>query len=124
MDGEKKKIIAIVVFFIAIIVAAIFTELDTRDYEYINPVELQAVVTDKQAIKKSSKVGNDAGKKNKSSNYDYYVYVELEDGEEVKLKCSRKSEYEKYSEGQNITIIREELHDDGEFLQMVYSFKE
>lgn len=124
MDKDKKMIIFTAVFFVVIIIAVIYTEISTKDYTYSEPVEVAAVVTDKNAIKKSSRVGSKAGKKNKSSNYDYYVYVKLEDDEEVKIKCRSKAQYDQCTEGQSITVYRQEMFDKGEFLKMVYSLKE
>ncbi len=124
MDNQVKKMLPVILFFVFCIGGVILTEISLKDYEYGQPFEMSAVVTDKEANKKARKVGKRYGKKNRSSDYEYYVYVELEDKSEVKIKCSGKSEYETYSVGEKIIVIRQELTKKGEFVKMVYSFKE
>ncbi len=123
--SPKGLLIGVGIFLIVIVIGIVLTELRTKDYEYGEPYEVAGIVIDKETdkIKNNSLDENGIGKNNNLTDYNYYVYVKLENGEEIKIKCTLESEYDIYKVGQNVIILCQEMTKGGEFVQMVYSFK-
>lgn len=52
------------------------------------------------------------------------MYVELENGVEERMRCILESDYKKYEVGKQVTIICQDVMEDGEFSHVEYHFKE
>ena len=124
--SPKGLLIGVGLFLVIIVLGIVLTEKRVEDYEYGEPYEMVGVVSDKEADKnrKNSLDSNGIAKNSDILDYNYYVYVKLENGEEIKIQCTLESDYDKYKVGQNVTILCQEMTKKGEFIQMVYSFKE
>lgn len=124
--STKSAMIFCGVFFGLFIVLFIINEIDMADWVYGDPYEMQAVVTDKRKSRKISNMDSNGIAKGMSDdfNYDYYVYVELENGVEKRMRCTLESDYDKYKVGQQVTMICQDVTEDGEFSHVAYYFKE
>ena len=124
--SSKSAMIFIGVFLALCVIGVIATEIDMADWVYGDPYEMQAVVTKKEKDRKISGMDSNGIAKGMSDdfNYDYYVYVELENGVEQRMRCTLESDYDKYKVGQQVTIICQDVTEDGEFSHVAYYFKE
>ena len=124
--SPKSAMIFIGVFLALCIIGVIATELSIKDYAYGEPYEMQGVVSEKDSDRKITDMDKNGIAKNRdeSAYYDYYIYVTLENGEEARIRCTLKSEYDKYKVGQEVTIVCRDMTDKGEFIGVAYSFKE
>ena len=130
MSGKNKSpkgmIIAVAVFLVVCVVGIIVSEISRTDRVYGDPYEVQAVITDMEADRKMHNTMDTNGvlkKRSDSSDYEYYIYAELENGEEASIRLILESEYNQYKVGQQVTVVCRDITENGKFIGVEYSIK-